>query len=641
MKKFIIIVLLLIILIVAGAGAYLYLNANSLIAGLKPELEKIASSALATPVRIGSINLGLGLSPTISVSEVSIGSEEKESNTKNLSVGNVLLSVDLIPLLSKELRVNKLTIENPNISAIKTSAGLQIAGLPTNTSDNKPSTPASQNQVQIPNKAAPSLPLAFALKDFSLTGGTITLTDQTKQGPLAEIAISDLTISSGLTVSDAKIELAQSKIKALINKSLPIQINAAHLELNPKSMDAVLEQLSIETLKTTFSIDGAVNLTDMKGKFLLSSNGLNLSELSPLYTFVPALKLFPLSGIVTPQLTLTLDSATQYDLTGTAKLSAISTIVNNFKFDDLTGTVKINANPSEQKVQDAEALTLNFQGAPIKLSFLAGLRGTLGFLDKLELTAFSGKITGKADSQLSPPQIFHTQLDLNTLSIDQALSALSGKAESPLSGSVENVNINLTGELGQALKTTTSGRINLKIKDALLKQVNIAQEAFKGILSLPFIASRLASLPTEFQQELSAADTKIRLISSSLQGDKGVFTTNDFTLLGSFFTVRGKGSLSMSGAVDLSCAISFNEKFTALLIEKVKELKSAVDRNGELTFPLSISGTAPALTVVPDMKALIKLGAEALVRDGAEQLINKALGNKGGSNKDLGKLFGF
>ncbi len=641
MKKFILVVLILIVLLVVGISSYIYLNANTLIAGLKPELEKIATNALGTPVKIGAINLGLGLSPTISVSQIAVGAEAVGSTSKNLSVGNVLLSVDLLPLLSKELRVNKLAIENPHLSAIKTANELQIVGLPKGAA---PSKPTNQPQGQIPSQSAPSLPLSFALEDFTLTGGTLSLHDQTKQGPLSEIEVADLTINSGLTLSDSSIDLAKSKITAVINKILPIQINAGHVSLNPKTLDALLENISIETLKAVFLIDGAVNLTNVKGKIALSSNGLNLAELSTISPLIPALKLFPLSGSVLPQLTLNLASKEQYDLTGAIKLSAIGTTINNFKFEELSGTVNVNATPQEQRIQDAEALSLKFQGAPIKLSFLAGLRGTLGFLDKLELSAFSGKITGKADSELALPQVFHTQMDIEALSIEQALSALTGKGESPLSGTVDNVNINLSGELGERLKNTTNGRINLKIKDAILKQVNIAHEAFKGLLTLPFIANRLESvLPKEIQEELAANDTKIRSISSSLQGNQGTFTTSDFILLGSFFTIRGKGSLSMSGAVNLNCAISFSEKLSALLVERVKELKGAVDRNGELTFPLTISGTAPKLTIVPDMNALIKLGAEALVRDGAEKLIDKALGGKGGPGaaKEIGKLFGF
>ena len=154
MKKFILLVLVIIVLALIGISSYIYLNANALIAGLKPELEKIASSALGAPVKIGAINLGLGLSPSISVSQIAVGTEDAGSSAKNLSVANVLLSIDLVPLLSKELRVSKLAIENPRVFAIKTASELQIVGLPKRTAASKS---PSQAQPQIPSQKAASL----------------------------------------------------------------------------------------------------------------------------------------------------------------------------------------------------------------------------------------------------------------------------------------------------------------------------------------------------------------------------------------------------------------------------------------------------------------------------------------------------
>jgi hypothetical protein len=139
-----------------------------------------------------------------------------------------------------------------------------------------------------------------------------------------------------------------------------------------------------------------------------------------------------------------------------------------------------------------------------------------------------------------------------------------------------------------------------------------------------------------------AQDTRVRSISGNLNGTNGLFSLNDFQLLGAFYSVDGKGTLSAAGDVNLTTKISFNKDFSSKLVAQVKEMRSALDLKGELSFPLAISGRVPKLTILPDMEGLLKLGAEAAVREGAEKLLDRALKGRGGSNGGgLGGLLGF
>lgn len=642
MKKVLFILLLVVIISIAGIGGYLYMNADALLARLRPELERIASQTMKTPVKLGELKLGLGLKPTVSVDGVSVG---ETGESRAISVKNVLLALDLMPLLSKELKVTELRIERPRITAVKANGAVKIVGLPEKNQD-EASTISQQRSPAPPQQAtAEKLPIAFALEKFLLTDGEIVYEDTTPGAPLPRLEIKDLKVSSELTIADNKLQLGDADISATVNQALPVELSVGVISYDLASTDATLEKIIVTLPGGNASLNGALNLNQMKGKFFLNSSGFDLTKLTALHAIVPALKQFPLTGSVAPEITIDLASKSSWDLIGNTELKELGTTVNNFTLNNLTGAISLHGVPAEQSAA-AEGLSFNFQGAPMTLDFKAGLKGGEANLEKMVLSAFSGTIDAKADLSITAPQTFKTTATVASINIDQALAALSGQKESPLSGTIENVGLNLSGELGDRLKDTTGGRITVKIKDALLKQVNLAHEAFKGILTLPIIGERItAGVPEEFRAELAGADTKIRYISGALNGTNGTFTTNDFVLLGSFFSIRGTGSVSLSGAVDLATTISFNDRFSALLVERVKELRSALDRNGELSFPLSISGIAPKLRIVPDTKALVKLGAESAVREGAQRLLEGALKGKKGDGKDgikgLGNLLGF
>lgn len=643
MKKILLILIFLTVLAVGGVAAYLYMNADALIARLRPELEKIASDVMKTPVKLGELHLGIGLKPEVRIDGVSLGDAQ---TAEALKVKSVLLSLDLMPLLSKELKITELKVEQPQITAIKTDQGVKIIGLPEKAPATE-STPAPAASGSGPGKAAaPALPLSFALENFSLADGEITFEDKTKPpGPLSRFEIRKIDVSSSLAVVDNVVKLNKASITTVINQVLPVDITVASVALNLGTMDATLEQIAINFLDSQLMLNSALNLTSMRGKAMLNSQGISLAKLSPLDAFVPALKQFPLSGSVAPDITLTLEGATAWSIAGNVALKEIGTTVNNFKLSSLNGAIDLSANPLEQKA-GAKNLTLSFQGAPISLDFAALLKDMKASLSSFELRAFSGTISGNAGTTLTAPQRYSSDIKVAGLDISQALGALSGTGSSPLSGIIESVSVALTGELGERLKETTGGNISFKIRDTLLKQVNVAHEAFKGLLTLPLIGERISrAIAPQFREELLAQDTRIRSISGTLNGSNGVFALNNLLLLGSFFSVEGQGSVSLSADVDLTTKIAFNRDFSASLVNQVKELRPALDLKGELTFPLAISGRAPALRIVPDTKGLLKLGAEAAVREGAERLLERALKNKTGGGGDtvkgLGGLLGF
>jgi len=82
----------------------------------------------------------------------------------------------------------------------------------------------------------------------------------------------------------------------------------------------------------------------------------------------------------------------------------------------------------------------------------------------------------------------------------------------------------------------------------------------------------------------------------------------------------------------------FDSAISSGIIGKVKELSNILDPQGRLVIPLEISGTPANLQIIPDVRKLTEMGAKNAIKQGAEKLLDRALGGKG---KGLGGLLNF
>ena len=99
MKRFIIYSVLVVILTVGGILLYAGMNASSLVAQYKPEIEKMASQALGTKVALGNLKTTIFPETEIVVDELLVG--EKGSG-ETLSLKNLTVKVALAALLSND-----------------------------------------------------------------------------------------------------------------------------------------------------------------------------------------------------------------------------------------------------------------------------------------------------------------------------------------------------------------------------------------------------------------------------------------------------------------------------------------------------------------------------------------------------------
>ena len=109
-KVFLIVLFVPVVLFAAAIGFLKFADLNN----YKPDIEKLVRKYAKVDMKInGNIEIGVSLKPSLELNDVYIS--DIEDNTKIARIGNALVQVSVIPLLRKEIVVEKVQAENTEI----------------------------------------------------------------------------------------------------------------------------------------------------------------------------------------------------------------------------------------------------------------------------------------------------------------------------------------------------------------------------------------------------------------------------------------------------------------------------------------------------------------------------------------------
>ena len=180
-----------IVLVIVALFGYAVLNLNSIIETNRDRILSKVSDSLGRPVAVSSIKATLGWGVALDVSGLTLADEPAFSNQPMVSVQDAYCRVELIPLLSKRIRIVRLDIQNPVIRVIWSRSGeLNVAMIgkkgrkpqaePQPRAE--PRAPAPQGSMVQAGRAGAALSGAGALAElsinsFSIANGTILYQD--------------------------------------------------------------------------------------------------------------------------------------------------------------------------------------------------------------------------------------------------------------------------------------------------------------------------------------------------------------------------------------------------------------------------------------------------------------------------------
>jgi uncharacterized protein involved in outer membrane biogenesis len=145
---------------------------------------------LHRPVQLGAMSLGM-LPPRVEVKDVSIGEDPRfASKLPFAQVGEMDISVKLLPLLTKTIAIDSLTLKRPQIELIKDASGVwNFASLGQGPAPAVPATGAATPAPAAPQGKQPGAPASapggggFSLDELKISDGQIAVTDLQQKQP--------------------------------------------------------------------------------------------------------------------------------------------------------------------------------------------------------------------------------------------------------------------------------------------------------------------------------------------------------------------------------------------------------------------------------------------------------------------------
>ncbi len=453
------------VLIVILIALPFFINVNS----FRPKLEATASEALGRQVKVGNLSLSI-LSGSVSADNISIAEDPGFGTTPFVIAKSLKVGVELMPLLtSKELRVTDITLEQPQITLLKTADGKWNFSSLGGKAGEKSSAPSSSGS---------SAPGNLSVAKLSVTDGKLIVG---KANSSAKPHIYDqvnITVTNFSPTSQFPFRLT-AKLPAggsadISGKAGPI--NAADAAKTPFEAKVKVDNMDIVASGFIDPASGIAGLANFDGT--LNSNG---SVAKAVGTFTGNKLQFSPKGSPAPK-TVVIKHAVDVDLDkqsgnitqGDVEIGkAVAHLTGSFRSQGETQILNLKLNGPNMPVEELQAMLPALgvvlpSGSQLKGGTLSTDLSIVGPIDKLVIT---GPVR-LADTKLSG-------FDLGSKL--GALSAFTGKAASNPDTSIQNFsttarvapegtradNLNLTvpaiGVITGAGTVSPAGALNFKM----------------------------------------------------------------------------------------------------------------------------------------------------------------------------------
>jgi len=202
MKRFLKIVgIIVVVLVILVIAIPFFIDANT----FKPKLESELTQALGRNVTVGNLSLSI-FSGAVSADNIAIADDPKFGNTPFVQARALKVGVEMIPLiLSRTLNVTNLTLDQPQISLVKSENGERwnfssLGGNNSSAPAPGPQTPAGKGSTS--NSASTSKPSAE--QTAPSTPAETTSSGSPSSGGNPSLSVAKLNVNDGrLTVSRA------------------------------------------------------------------------------------------------------------------------------------------------------------------------------------------------------------------------------------------------------------------------------------------------------------------------------------------------------------------------------------------------------------------------------------------------------
>ncbi len=587
MFKKIVIVGTIFILIVVGAVAVFILTFDA--DRYRPQLVKQLETALGSPVRIGHLALGWKNGIVFEAKEVAVYRDKQSLAKPAVYLALASAKVRLAPLLHKKLEVASITLVRPQLNVIKEAGGMvRINGI--NPSPSSGRTPTSL-------KTTPAFLSDFTISTIRIEDAGIGFLDNSSSPPIRlAIRHSDILITN---LSFSKPTDFEAKL-ALFNASQNFQLKG-RLRVSSPTGPYLLEGFRLDTDLATIKIQELIDSIPQAKRAGLQD----------------------LSGSMTGKINrLKIDSG---HLTGL-----------DSDFDLKRGRIAVE---SLRSALDHADLSAHFTESQMQLkNFTANFA--------------RGKLSGSGTSKnyLSAPQST-LALEIDRIYLEDLLPPRR-PSQPELHGIFSaSFNGDARGVSWPAISQTLNGSGKVALANGVIVNGNILRKVFEHLSKIPGVADAINTrLPEKHRRNLAERDTAIPSIEFPVTITNGIITIPNLQIFFEGFTLYGSGQVGLSGTIKSEATLVLDAELSQILIQNVPTMQYIADSQGNLAFPVRISGTTQNLLVLPDtdyiFSRVMATKGQELITNVLQKALNKnqgatAEGGAGNAQEQLLKnLFG-
>ena len=367
-------------------------------------------------------------------------------------------------------------------------------------------------------------------------------------------------------------------------------------------------------------------------------------RLDPLREVAPPLSQYQVKGALTPLINVFYDQTpelapeiTRLEVLGTLGFKDVSFVLpgQNGR-PDLPATQLNGAISLLTKGKAIIALDLRLKDAPLKINFQKRQTPEKTIIEPSRLLGFGGIINYHGEIMSTPTRPYKLSLNGSGFNIEPMLALFGKQPGISITGTLERIAADLSGEQKATPATKPEGRVELNISKGALKGLNVLAETLANAKNLPGLDDKLASLiPENYKPLLSSTDTAFDKLIVNLGLYQTNITVSELDLQHSIYSLKGSGTITGDN-FDFRLQLSLAAALVQDLVAQNKSLELLQDSKKGLVIPLSVKRENGVVTVTPDTQALIDRAGRNAIKDAAVKVVDKV----GGKLTDsLGGLF--
>lgn len=609
MKRFFYFIIFIVVLVGGAIAALPFILSADVIR--EQMTEAVKSQTGRDLVIDGDATLSFFPNIALKVGKASLSNTEEMGGGVFAKMDEFRLGLELMPLLSGEMRVSGLTLAQPELSLRRTKSGAVNWEMTTGNSTTSGSSESDGSS---------ALPLSdISLGDISITDGTVSFIDeiagtaQKIENINVKMSLADL---ASILKADGSLKWNGKQVEGMLSLESPKMLLAGEsssLSLDIKS-DHITSKFSghIALLKEGVSAEGDVQLSTPSLRNLAAWTGSAMQA-------GPGLQGFSVTGRLqaTPKRIVLNEAAINLD-----GMKSEGNLVVNLadKRLGLQATLAVDAINLNSYIAAGESgsgksapTSAGWDSTPIDFSGLgsvnADLRLSAGSItydkvkigksaltvtikDKVltanltELQLYEGSVKGQI--VISARKKVPTISIKTTLKSIQALPLLQDVNGFDWIEGLGNINLNVTtaGSSQKQLVRSLNGKAGFSFADGAIRGINIPQMV-RSVKNLKLSGwSRSAKEKTDFSK-----------LGATFTISKGVATTKDLAMISPFIRLAGQGNVNLP-------AKTLDFKMSPKLVGSTKGQGGALDLGG-LDIPVNIKGPWSKPSITPDLKGLL------------------------------------